>query len=66
MPRIEVTSQIQNEESAKVYVYREVPGIESDRLDILEQLNANLDQLEELHGRLRFVMAEVRSILKKS
>jgi len=45
------------------YGYREVPGL--DRLDVLEQLHANLAQLEDLHARLRFVMVEVRSIINR-
>jgi hypothetical protein len=43
--------------------YREVPGL--DRLDVLEQLHANLAQLEDLHARLRFVMVEVRALINK-
>ncbi len=72
MPRNELSSQVVREETAKensnstAYVYREVPGLDADRLDILEQLKANLDQLEDLHGRLRFVMAEVRGVLNKA
>lgn len=35
------------------------------RLDVLEQLKANISQLEDLHGRMRFMMKEVRTLLKK-
>jgi hypothetical protein len=35
------------------------------RLDVLEQLKANIAQLEDLHGRMRFMMHEVRGLLKK-
>lgn len=45
--------------------YREVPGIESDRLDVIEQLHANLSQLEDLHARLNFVMTELRTLLPR-
>ena len=35
-------------------------------LDVVSQMRANLSQLEDLHGRLSFVMGEVRHIIKKS
>lgn len=73
MPRIELSSQVMRDENTAetvgtntAYVYREVPGLEPECLDVLEQLRANLNQLEDLHGRLRFVMAEVRSVLHKT
>ena len=69
----ELRNQIKNNESRAEratqisnYGYREVPGLENERLDVIEQLHANLAQLEDLHGRLRFVMSEVRSIIVKA
>ncbi len=35
------------------------------RLDVLEQLKGNIAQLEDLHGRMRFMMKEVRGLLKR-
>lgn len=35
-------------------------------LDVIEQLRANLAQLEDLHGRVHFMMSEVSYLLKKS
>ena len=35
------------------------------RLDVLEQLKSNIAQLEDLHGRMRFMMKEVRTLLKR-
>ena len=35
-------------------------------LDVVSQMRANLSQLEDLHGRLSYVMGEVRHIIKKS
>jgi hypothetical protein len=35
------------------------------RLDVLEQLQSNIAQLEDLHGRMRFMMKEVRGLLKR-
>jgi hypothetical protein len=34
--------------------------------DVLVQLNANLAQLEDLHGRMRFMMGELSYLLKRS
>lgn len=65
-PRVEVLreeSQTERSSANAVYSYREVPG--SEQLDLIEQLHANLGQLEDLHDRLRFVMAEVRGVLIK-
>lgn len=33
--------------------------------DVISQLRANLSQLEDLHGRLRFLMSDVRTIIQK-
>lgn len=46
-------------------VYRDVPSIDYSQLDILEQFQTHLSQLEDLHGRLRFVMTEIRSVLPR-
>lgn len=34
-------------------------------VDVLEQLKANITQLEDLHTRLRFMMGEVRTLMKR-
>jgi hypothetical protein len=62
----EMVTAIKKEEgrpSVSAYGYREVPGIE--RLDVIEQLHANLAQIEDLHARLRFIMVEVRTLMPK-
>lgn len=51
--------------SSPGYSYREVPGMGTDRLDVLQQLENNLALLEDLHGRLRLVMSEVRTLIVK-
>jgi hypothetical protein len=35
-------------------------------VNVIQQLRANIAQLEDLHGRLKFMMAEVSYLLKKS
>lgn len=61
-----VTKKEETNVSLSAYSYREVPGIENAHLDVLEQLHANLAQIEDLHARLRFVMTEVRGLVVKS
>lgn len=36
------------------------------RVDVLEQLKSNIVQLEDLHGRLHFMMGEIGTLLKRS
>ncbi|MCM2281359.1 MAG: hypothetical protein NDI61_05870 [Bdellovibrionaceae bacterium] len=35
------------------------------RVDVIEQLRSNIAQLEDLHGRLQFMMREVHSLIGK-
>lgn len=35
-------------------------------IDVLEQLKQNIQHLEDLHGRLKFLMGEVSGLLRKS
>lgn len=37
----------------------------SPSTDVLLQLRSNLNQLEDLHGRLRHVMTEISSLLRR-
>ncbi|MCB0421194.1 MAG: hypothetical protein KDD61_09360 [Bdellovibrionales bacterium] len=47
----------------------EQPSLEREQvvseLSVLDQLNANLYQLEDLTGRMRFIMREVHSLIRK-
>lgn len=45
--------------------YRETSSIEIEKLDVLEQLRSNLDMLEDLHGRLKFVLGEIKTHLPR-
>ena len=40
------------------------PGVSHPSLDVLAQFEANMATLEDLNGRLRFMMTEVRSLIK--
>ncbi len=46
--------------------YREISDRPQHQGNVLEQLNANISHLEELHSRLSFMMGEVRTLLKRS
>lgn len=41
------------------------PTAAHQEADAVSQLRAHLAQLEDLHGRLRFVMSDVSTVLKK-
>jgi hypothetical protein len=47
----------------RAYGYRELPSTEAEQLDLIEQMRANLSNLEDLHGRLRFAINEIRTIV---
>ncbi len=51
-------------ESTFRQVYRELrePHVEAD---VLVQLRSNLAQLEDLHGRMKFMMSELSYLLKR-
>lgn len=45
--------------------YEEIPGVTGSAIDVLKQFQTNLSQLEDLHGQMRFMMAEIRSLIIK-
>jgi hypothetical protein len=49
-----------------LYGYREVPRSDSSKMDVLEQLKSNIRQIEDLNGKLAFLLQEVQSVLKKA
>lgn len=46
------------------HVYREMADRHVEA-DVIEQLKSNLAQLEDLHGRLKFMMGEISYLLKR-
>ena len=46
--------------------YHEIADRHVVETDVIEQLRANMAQLEDMHGRLKFMMAEVGYLLKKN
>jgi len=45
--------------------YRELPGVTNETRDVLKQLDANIQLLEDMNGRLSFVLSEVRGLLRR-
>jgi len=45
--------------------YHELPGLRHETKDVLKQLHSNIQMLEDLGGRLGFVMTEVRSVIRR-
>ena len=45
--------------------YHEIPGLRPESKDVLQQMDANLRHLEDLTGRLSFVLTEVRSLIRR-
>jgi hypothetical protein len=44
---------------------RELPGLRHETKDVLQQLHANIQMIEDLNGRLSFVMGEIRSLIRR-
>lgn len=53
-------------EGSVLYGYQEVPQNHPNRMDVIEQLRANIRQIEDLNGRLAFLLKEVQSVIKKA
>jgi hypothetical protein len=45
--------------------YVEVPALRHETRDVLKQLDANLNLIEDLTGRLSFVLGEVRQMIRR-
>ncbi len=45
--------------------YHELNHPHAQEVDVLVQLRSNLAQLEDLHGRLRYMMGELSYLLKR-
>ncbi|NJM10469.1 MAG: hypothetical protein HC883_06390 [Bdellovibrionaceae bacterium] len=45
--------------------YHELPGLRHETKDVLKQLHNNIQMIEDLSGRLGFVMSEIRSLIRR-
>ncbi len=53
------------EASRAIRVYHELPGLRHETKDVLQQMEANIRNLEDLGGRLGFVLAELRGLIRR-
>jgi len=45
--------------------YQELPGLRHETKDVLKQLHANIQMIEDLGGRLGFIMSEIRTLIRR-
>mgnify|MGYP001195863710 CR=1 FL=1 len=45
-------------------VYREMDPVHVQVIDPLDQLSANMEKLEDMQARLRYMMREIRAMMK--
>jgi hypothetical protein len=45
--------------------YHEIPGLGHETRDVLKQLDANIQLLEDLSGRLSFALNEIRGVIRR-
>ncbi len=57
--------KIAKQEKAHPHAYIETPNTNPSAMDVLRQFQANISTLEDLNGRLRFIMAEIRDLVRK-
>jgi hypothetical protein len=59
------TTKIEKSRTSERAGYHELPGLRHETKDVLKQLQNNIQLLEDLGGRLGFVMSEVRSVIRR-
>ena len=45
--------------------YVELPGLRHETRDVLKQLESNIQLLEDIGGRLSYVLSEVRTLIRR-
>jgi hypothetical protein len=45
--------------------YQELPGLRHETKDVLKQLHTNIQMIEDLGGRLGFIMSEIRTLIRR-
>jgi|GEM_PF-4542616 len=65
---IDTTAQTLEQDARALFrqSYHEIADRHVVESDVIEQLRSNIAQLEDLHGRMKFMMAEVGYLLKKN
>lgn len=59
------TSAAVAESPQREHTYVDLPGLRNDTKDVLQQLQANINHLEDMGGRLGFALNEVRSLIRR-
>jgi hypothetical protein len=60
-----VPSKISKNEIPSMRAYVESPALNPTAMDVLNQFRANMSTLEDLNGRLSFMMTEIRGLIRK-
>ena len=45
--------------------YHELPSLRHETRDVLKQLDSNIQLLEDLNGRMSFMLTELRSLIRR-
>lgn len=51
--------------TVETHHYRELPSLRVETKDVLKQLDSNIRLLEDLGGRLSYMLAEVDSLIRR-
>ena len=65
LKKVEVSSESGLELRKDSEFFREVTEVESDHCDVISQLKANMKSLEDLQGRMGFMLNEIKTLLVK-
>lgn len=73
IPVVQMTAEVTSDEFGRTLLSSEFHGQEYHELsehpvvtlNVLEQLKSNLNQLDDLHARMKFMMAELSYLLRK-
>jgi len=60
-----VATKISKTEVSSKRAYVESPDRNPSSMDVLNQFQANMNTLEDLNGRLRFMMTEIRGLIRR-
>lgn len=64
-PTKDATATSQVREPSARYGSEALPSLRHETKDVLKQLQANINYLEDLGGRLGFVLGEVRGLIRR-
>lgn len=62
---VNAQDQAKKSPTAAPRAYSEFPGLRHETKDVLQQLQQNIQLLEDLGGRLGYMMSEVRGLIRR-